>query len=97
MNNKYQYRLLPGGNSDEFPSIISFLLDRGVNLEESKFPSSGIMFRWPVEDTSLMPSEEGEPYFGDEESGYSIFNISDETAENWVLEMGGGPWQLTTL
>ena len=44
-----------------------------------------------------MPSEEGEPYFGDEESGYSIFNISDETAENWVLEMGGGPWQLTTL
>lgn len=90
---KYHYRALPRGNEYEFEAILAYLRKQGVRLEWSRFPRSGAMFRWPVEDTPRLPTDDGVPYFGTEESGHGIFNITDAAAEDWVREFDGAPWE----
>lgn len=91
----YHYRGLPRGNAHQWPEIVEFLAARGVRLEWSCFESGGAMFRWPIEDElkGLFPvDEDGEPFFGTDDSGFSIFTMSDEAAQAWCDEMKGTAW-----
>ena len=89
---KYHYRSLPSGNAYMWSDTIEYLVSRGVRLEWSHFKAGGVMFRWPIEDEVHFPTENGEPYFGDEDAGWSIFKISDEEAQSWCDDFGGDDW-----
>jgi hypothetical protein len=91
---KYQYKILPSGNANQFPEIEAEILKRGVRLEYVRTKAGGTFYRWPQEDNRLLPRDENGPYFGDDNSGWPLGDYSadliEEDRQAWC---GGDVWR----
>lgn len=90
----YHYKIFPSGNADQFPEIEAEMRKRGIHLEYVRTEAGGTLYRWPQDDTKLLPSDENGPYFGDENFGWSIGNYpADLIEEDRKAWCNGRNWQ----
>ena len=88
MNASFLYCVLPGGNSAEFSELESEALSRGVNLQHADLPGGGRAYRFLEAEAYKLPSDAEGYYFGDEESGHSLFKKEPE----WAKPANGFSW-----
>lgn len=70
--------ILSGGNSSEFPELDSELTKRGIEIIFREIRHGGRIYFFKDEDIEKLPKDEKGPYFGDDESGHSIYEVSEE-------------------
>jgi len=88
---EYLYRQLPSGNQDDYPELDAELLRRGVNASFLATAGGGRIYRIPTEDLGKLPHEDGEPYLGDDRSGYSLYPARHNFVK-YAQEIGIGDW-----
>lgn len=86
------YRLLPRGNTASFGWIDDELKRRGVEFDISELRSGGRLYRIPKSEAHKLPHENGEPYLGTDETGWSLFE-GEIWEKDRVSEFGGGDWK----
>lgn len=87
---EYYYCILPSGNSSEFEELDAELILRVVDAYVTNLKSGGRIYRIDEDDLCRLPIDEKGPYLGDDNSGHSIYKMSE--ADYNRQEWGGSEW-----
>lgn len=79
---KYFGVILPGGNSKDFPRHERELKKRKIKFGVINLPSDGRIYMFRESELSKLPHDEKGPYFGDDDSGHTIYEITDDIIED---------------
>ena len=69
----YRFCILPSGNQDEFSGLDEELEKRRIPVSYVNMRAGGRIYRFRVCDLHNLPCDDRGPYFGDDESGHSIY------------------------
>lgn len=75
---EYLGKLLIGADSNERAYIEQYCLDRGIKLQGRELQTGGVLYRFPITQVHLLPSEDGEPYLPTgPEQGHLIYPVNE--------------------
>ncbi|MFW9871581.1 MAG: hypothetical protein ACFFG0_00600 [Candidatus Thorarchaeota archaeon] len=76
--------ILPGGNFNSFQKWDSEMMQRGIRLTIHQLKTGGRIYLINDEDIEKLPEDEHGHYFGDAESGHSIYEITQEMVDDLI-------------
>lgn len=94
MSAETKYVILPSGNSYDFPNIDQYCLEKNIKVQYSNLGSGGRIYKIPETEISKLPKDETGPYFGDDNSGWSFYDLLD--IDELLIEWQGSPWNNIT-
>lgn len=81
----FLFCILPSGNKEEYPDLDRELVRRGVKAEYWEYATDCRIYRIPAIDLQKLPCDKNysedtpaAPYLGDDNSGHSIYQMSEE-------------------
>ena len=92
---EYGYCILPSGNREDFPALDAELARRGVRWSFLELRSGGRIYRIPVSELEKLPwdEEHQERYLGDDDSGHSIYRLSEPEIRSLAEGMPKIEWR----
>jgi len=92
---EFRYCVLPSGNREDFPALDAELARRGVRWSFLELRPGGRIYRIPDSELEKLPwdEEHQERYLGDDDSGHTIYRLSEPEIRSLAAELPKIEWQ----